>query len=111
MVSFGEAEVRPRNAPIHRFVNAVAPGRALAIVGFARSHPHDIAIARGDTNVANGNGCFVIKLMLKTHAVVFCLQQPAGRSSKPEEAAILIENRNRNDAAAHVARANGAATS
>ena len=49
----GEAGQLPRAAGIGRLVDAVAPRRALAIVGFAGSGPDDVGVRRRHGDVAN----------------------------------------------------------
>ena len=47
-----QAHLLPRGAAVQRFIDPVAPRRALPVVGFAGSHPHDRRIRRRHGNRA-----------------------------------------------------------
>ena len=108
LVRLLQSHVLPGAAAVGRLVNAVAIRNGVSRAVFPGSDPNDIAIGRSDADVADGYRGFMIELVLKRDAVIFGLQQTTRRRRQPEEAGILLEHRNGDGAAAHIARANRA---
>src|SRR5579871_5680467 len=101
-----EPHVLPGLAPIGRFVHAVAIRNGVARIVFARSDPDNVSIGGRYANVADGDGVFAIKLVLKGDAIVHCLEQPARSGCDPVRTGIRFEDRESNNSATHCSRTN-----
>jgi hypothetical protein len=101
-----QPHVFPRLAAVARLVDAVPPGAALAIVVFARAHPHEIRVVGRDGDVADRHHIVeIVEEDLPGGAVVDGLPQPAARGPDVEDRGIRFENRKIIDAPAHGGRA------
>src|SRR6185295_16419835 len=84
-----EPHVAPRGAAVDRAIDAVAPGRALAIVRLARSRPHDIRIAWRDRNVADRHRAAVaIESCVPRRPVILAAKDSAPRAGDEDDAGI-----------------------
>src|SRR5262249_38546954 len=81
---------------------AVAVGHRVARVGLAGADPDDVAVGRGDADVADGDGGLVVELVLEGHAVVGGLEQAAGGGGDPVGAGVGLVHGQGGDAGGHV---------
>ncbi len=75
-----ESDVRPRAAGVDRFVDAVAPRRALPVVGFARARPDDVRVRRRHREVADRHHrVHAVEDRRPRRALIRALEDPAAR--------------------------------
>ena len=79
VVGLLEAQMRPGGAAIHRLVDAIAPGGALAIVGLAGAHVEDGGVGRREREVADGGVGLIVEDGLPGDAAVDGLEDAAAR--------------------------------
>src|SRR4051794_38105185 len=100
-----ESHIFPRLARIIRLINAVAPRRALTVVGFAGASPDD-GWARGrDRNVTNARDSFFIENVCPRRSAVGRLENAAGGCRDIDRSTIVWRNLNIVYTAAHRCRA------
>ena len=101
VMGVGEAHVLPGLAAVGGLVNAVAPGRTLAIVGFAGADPDDRRIGRRDGDVADGGDAFLVEDRLPGGAIVGGFPDAAGSHADKNNIRIAFDDCEIVDAAAH----------
>ncbi len=91
----------PGLAAVKRFVSAVSPGRALAIVRLTGSDPHNRGIRRRDGDVPDRGHRLFVEYRLPRRAVVRSLPHAAGGHAHKHDIRIVLHDRKIVDAAAH----------
>ena len=99
-----QPHVLPGLAAVSRFVNAVAPGNAVAGIGFSSPDPDDVRIALRDLHVTDRNRGLIVELVFEVNSVIGGLQQTARCRCRPPDARVFFINGNRGNATAHVGR-------
>ena len=103
-----EAHVLPGLAAVGGLVDAVAVGDGVARIVLAGADPDDVAFGRGDGDVADGDGGFVVELVLEGEPLLVVLSKPARRGGDLVASRVGLEDGEGRDAAAHVGRADRA---
>src|SRR4030095_3999123 len=79
-----QSHVLPGLAAIERAIDAVAPGRALPIVGLTASNPDYVWVGRGNTEIADRRRALVIEDGFEGRAGVCGFPDATGRDSNVE---------------------------
>ena len=103
-----QPQVRPGAPRVGGAVDAVAPRRALPVVGLAGADPHHVRVGRRDGHGADRSGRFVPENVLEGDPRVLGLPHPAARDADVEGAGVGFDHRQLRDAPAHDGRADGA---
>ena len=85
-----ESHIGPGVTAIGRFVDPIAPGGALPVVGLAGAHPYDTGVRRGYGYRSNGAGILVVKDRLPGDPVVGGLPQTAGGSARIDDPGLAL---------------------
>ena len=93
--------MRPGGAGIHRFVDAIAPGGALAIVGLAGSHVENRRVGRGEREVADRGIGLLVEDGLPGVAAVDGLEDSAGGGADIHDARVRFDHGEVVDSTAH----------
>jgi hypothetical protein len=101
VVALFESDVGPGGAAVHRLVDAVAPGGALAIVRLACAGVEDGGVGGGEGEVANGGVGLVVEDRGPGLAAVEGFEDAAGRGADVDDARVRLDDGEVVDAAAH----------
>src|SRR6266404_722198 len=96
-----QTHVLPGLTAVQRAINAVAPGRTLAIVWLAGSDPDDVGIGRRYADVADRGRSLFIKDRLEGRAGVSSFPHAAGCRSNVESGSVAFNDREVVNASAH----------
>jgi hypothetical protein len=96
-----ETHALPCFAAVERLVSAIAPGTALAIIGFASANPNDGGIRGSDGDVANGGNALFVEDRFPRGAIVGGLPDSTGSNADEYDAGIRFDYGKIVDAAAH----------
>ena len=101
-----QSDISERLARVSGFINAVAKRRALAIIRFARAHPHDVRIGLANGYIADGCDAVCVENRFPCRTVVDGLPQTAGRIAYIKHIRIALDDGEVVNASAHAGRPN-----
>src|ERR1700722_6368009 len=93
MMRILQAHIGPRLSAIHRFVDAVAPRRALAIVAFSGSHPDNIRFRLRYGYVADGGNPLIVKHRRPGNSPVDTFKNSAAGGSRVDDVGVAFDHR------------------
>src|ERR1017187_9095092 len=86
-----KAQMRPRHAGVGRLVDAITPGRTLAVVGLAGAHVDNGGVGRRDGDVADGRIGLIFEQRLPCGAAVDGLEEAAAGRADINDAGVGLD--------------------